>query len=135
MNKVKVAFIICSILSSGSVAAETKFQNLGKGWRALIKQDDPFDSTKVKIIQITKNAFTFRCGELNMEVPSYGYESLSFTASVKYVVDGSSPVDRTGGYSTYLGGSDLMTDSRYYHFSLNDSDIKAFKKGNIVKVA
>ena len=135
MRKLKVGFAVLLALSCGNVAAEIKFQNLGQGWRALVEQSDPFDTSKVKIVQITKGEFTFRCRELNMEGPSYGYESLSFRASLKYVVDGNSPVDKSGGYSTYLGGSDLVTDSRYYHFSLNDSDLTAFKKGNVVKVA
>ncbi|TEW42986.1 hypothetical protein [Psychromonas algicola] len=123
------------LLSLGSANAETKFLNLGSGWTAFTKQSDPFDSSKVEVIQIRKDSFIFRCNEMNMEAPSYGFESLSFTASLKYVVDANSPVDKNGGYSTYLGGSDLVTDDRYYYMKLSESDLNAFKKGNVVKVA
>ncbi len=135
MKIFKIGIAALLLLSCASVTAEIKSQDLGQGWRALVKQSDPFDTSRVDIIQITKGVFTFRCRELNMEGPSYGYESLSFNAKLKYVVDDNQPVDKSGGYSTYLGGSDLVTDSRYYYFSLTDADISALKKGNSVKVA
>ncbi|MCD9516855.1 hypothetical protein GLP21_19465 [Photobacterium carnosum] len=135
MKRLKIGVASLLLLSCGSVNAEMKSKNLEQGWRALVNQSDPFDTSKVEIVQITKGAFTFRCRELNMEAPSYGYESLSFRANLKYIVDGNNPVDKSGGYSTYLGGSDLVTDSRYYHFSLTSADIAAFKKGNSAKVA
>ncbi|BFN30979.1 hypothetical protein VHTUMSATKI_11740 [Vibrio harveyi] len=135
MKTFKVSLVALLLLSCGSVNAEIQSKSLGQGWRALVKQSDPFDTSKVEIIQITKGSFTFRCRELNMAGPSYGYESLSFRASMKYAVDGKEPIDKAGGYSTYLGGSDLVTDSRYYYFSLSEADITAFEKGNSVKVA
>jgi hypothetical protein len=113
----------------------TKSGNLGNGWISLTKQSDPFDSSKVKAFQIMKNSFTFRCGELNMEVNSYGFESLSFGADLKYVIDEQEPVDKQGRYSTYLGGSNMVTDSRYFSFRLNDEDIDAMKAGYTLKVA
>ncbi len=127
-------FLMLFILIDGA-QAETSFRNLGYGWMAFTQQSEPFDRTKFKIIHISKGGFIFRCNELNMRATSYGFESLSFHASLKYVVDSERPVDKSGGYSTYLGGSDIVTDSRYYHFKLNDSDIDAFKNGGEVKVA
>lgn len=126
---------VALILLSFGAHAETKVQELGGDWYALAMQSDPFDSSKIKINQIRKGEFVFRCNELNMEAPSYGYESLSFSAELKYIVDASDFVDKVGGYSTYLGGSDLVTDSRYYYFDLSSDDVSAFKKGNILKVA
>jgi len=126
---------IALFLSFGSANAEIKFQNLSDGWTAFTKQSDPFDSSKVEVIQIRKESFIFRCNEMNMEAPSYGFESLRFNANLKYVVDTNSPVDKKGGYSTYLGGSDLVTDNRYYYLKLSESDLDSFKKGNVVKVA
>ena len=72
---------------------------------------------------------------MNMKSPSYGFKSLSFSATLKYIVDANTPVNKKGGYSTYLGGSDLVTDDLYYYFKLSKSDLNAFKKGNVVKVA
>ena len=133
--KFKKIIGVALFLSLGSANASTNFQDLGNGWKALTKQSDPFDSSKVEIIQIYKDSFIFRCNEMNMESPSYGFESLSFSANLKYVVDGNTPVDKKGGYSTYLGGSDLVTDDRYYYLKLSELDLSAFKKGNVVKVA
>lgn len=112
-----------------------KIRQLGKGWLGFTKQSDPFDSSKAKVFQITKSGFTFRCGELNMEVSSYGFESLSFGAELKYMIDERAPVDKRGTYSTYLGGSDMVTDSRYYSFKLSDADVERMKAGNSMKVA
>jgi len=136
----KVRSIVLAVLSmlavNGVFADDSmKVRQLGKGWIALTKQVDPFDSSKSKVFQIMKSGFTFRCGELNMEVSSYGFESLSFGADLKYVVDDQAPVDKRGKFSTYLGGSDLVTDSRYFSFRLNDTDIDAMKAGNSMKVA
>lgn len=98
-------------------------------------QLDPFDQQKVKIIQISKESFTFRCGQLNMKVSSYGFESLSFDADIKYVTDKNEPVDKQGRYSTYLGGSDMATDDRYYSFALTNDDIDALSSAEFLKVA
>lgn len=135
MVKFKKIIGIALFLSFCNANASANFQSLGNGWNALTKQSDPFDSSKVEIMQIYKGSFIFRCNEMNMKAPSYGFESLSFSANLKYVVDTNAPVDKKGGYSTYLGGSDLVTDDRYYYFKLSESDLKAFKKGNVVKVA
>ncbi|WP_305369718.1 hypothetical protein [Photobacterium leiognathi] len=135
MYRLNLVIWMTLLFSIGNAQAEVKFKNIGSGWRALVQQSDPFDSSKFEIVQIKKGDFTFRCNDLNMEVNSYGYESLSFNAFLKYVVDSNSPLDKKGGYSTYLGGSDLVTNSRYYYFKLNESDIEAFKKGNSLKVA
>ncbi|MEC8849138.1 MAG: hypothetical protein VYB93_07740 [Pseudomonadota bacterium] len=112
-----------------------KIRQLDQGWIGLAKQTDPFDSSKSEVFQITKSGFTFRCGELNMEVNSYGFESLSFGADLKYMVDDQSPVEKRGQFSTYLGGSDMVTDSRYFSFNLNRTDVEAIKAGNAMKVA
>lgn len=135
MGKLRIVIVIALFISLGNAQAETMFQDLGNGWTAFTKQADPFDNSKVEVIHISKESFIFRCNELNMVAPSYGFEGLSFNASLKYIVDTNSAVDKSGGFATYLGGSDLVTDSRYYHFKLSESDLNAFKKGNAVKVA
>ncbi len=112
-----------------------KIRQLDQGWIGIAKQTDPFDSSKSEVFQITKSGFTFRCGELNMEVTSYGFESLSFEADLRYMVDDQAPVEKKGEFSTYLGGSDMVTDSRYFSFNLNKTDVEAMKAGDAIKVA
>lgn len=43
--------------------------------------------------------------------------------------------EKRGQFSTYLGGSDMVTDSRYFSFNLNRTDVEAIKAGNAMKVA
>ncbi|HTF94733.1 MAG TPA: hypothetical protein VL995_01250 [Cellvibrio sp.] len=124
-----------TILACSNAAAEIKTKQLDNGWLALTEQTDPFNSSVVKVIQITKEGFTFECGELNMRGESHGYESLSFGAELKYLIDENAAKSKTGKYSTYLGGSDMLTDSRYYSFKINAEDISAMKNASIMKVA
>lgn len=112
-----------------------KMKTFGNGWSGMATQVDPFDQQKVKVIQISKGDFTFRCGQLNMKVGSYGFESLSFGADIKYITDTKEPIDKQGRYSTYLGGSDMVTDDRYYSFALTDEDLEAMKSAELLKVA
>ena len=137
MSQLKIGLTLLLALSCEGVFADINTKDLGQGWWAMVKQSDPFDTSKIEIIQISKGKFTFKCREINMlgRSSKYNYKSYSFNASLKYAVDEKSPVDKSGGFSSYLSGSDLMTDSRYYHFSLNESDLMAFKEGNSVKVA
>jgi len=121
-------------LSSFTVA-EVGFGSLPNGWRTITKQIDPFDNSKVKITQASKMGFTFRCNSISMEVDSYGFESLSFSANIQYKVDENEPVKRRGKYSTYLNGSDMVTDDRYYSFQLKPEDISSFKAGNKLKMS
>ena len=130
MGKLRIVIGIALFISLGNAQAESKFQDLGNGWTAFTKQADPFDNSKVEVIQIRKESFIFRCNELNMVAPSYGFESLSINASLKYIVDTNSAVDKSGGYATYLGGSDLVTDSRYYYFKLNQCSFLCIKRLN-----
>lgn len=122
-------------LNCADAIAEIKPKQLSNGWMSLTEQSDPFNSSIVKIIQISKDGFTFRCGELNMSAPSYGYEGLSFFAELKYLIDGSAVVTKSGNYSTYLGGSDMVTDSRYYSFKMSTEDVTAMKNASSMKVA
>lgn len=110
-------------------------RQMGNGWIGFTKQADPFDKSKIEVIQISKGDFTFRCDELNMRVNSYGFESLSFGADLKYMIDDQMPVDKKGRFSTYLGGSDMVTDSRYYSFKLTTVDVDVMKAGTAMKVA
>jgi len=130
-------WVLPLVLVAGTSFAEDslKFKELGKGWSGLAKQADPFDKSKLEFIQITKGAFTFRCGELNMAVRSPGYESLSFPATIKYKIDGGAPFEKPGRYSTYLGGSELVTDDRYYSFRLSEAEVDALEAGASVIVA
>lgn len=132
--KIFLCSLVMLALSISNVTAGDVRQ-LSGGWRAFTKQSDPFDNSKVEIIQIIKDDFTFRCGELNMAVSSYGFESLSFHADLKYMIDDQVPVEKQGYFSTYLGGSDIVTDSRYFSFKLNSEDIAAMKAGTKIKVA
>jgi len=133
--RISIFCVIFIVLSCPSAIADTKFQQLDNGWRALTEQADPFDSSAIKIVQIIKDGFIFQCGELNMAVESSGFDGLSFSAELKYLIDETSAKNKIGKYSTYLGGSDLVTDSRYYSFKLNKEDINAMKSGSSMKVA
>jgi hypothetical protein len=108
---------------------------LGKGWIGFTKQLDPFDKSIFEVIQISKGDFTFRCNELNMEVSSNGFDGFSYDADLRYMIDGQMSVVKRGQYSTYLGGSDIITDSRYYSLRLYSKDIDAMKAGVTMKVA
>ena len=133
-----VCLLMTLFLTSISVVAaddSIKIRQMGNVWTGLAKQSDPFDKSKTEVIQIFKGSFTFRCGELNMKVSSYGFESLSFGAELKYMIDDQAPVEKNGRYSTYLGGSDMVTDSRYFSFKLSKSDVDAMKAGTSIKVA
>lgn len=135
INNFYLLFFGLTALVCSNAMAEIKAKDLGNGWLALTEQADPFDKNAIKIIEITKDDFTFQCGELNMSASSYGFESLSFNAELKYLIDSNPAKSKTGTYSTYLGGSDLVTDSRYYSFNLNTEDIAAMKSGSSMKVA
>ena len=127
---------LCFFASTGiHVYAETEVERLGDGWMALATQSDPFDSSAVDIIQVSKGGFTFRCGQLNMEVASTGFDGMSFGAEIRYVIDGNQPKNKDGKFSTYLGGSDMVTDSRYFSFKLTQADIEAMKSWSEMKVA
>ena len=131
----KAFFAALLVMAVVEAMASTSSVQLGNGWVGLTKQSDPFDKSAVEIIQMFKGNFTFRCGELNMSVGSYGFESLSFGAELQYVIDDNSPNSKKGKYSTYLGGSDLVTDSRYFSFKLTDTDVSGMKTGLTMKVA
>jgi hypothetical protein len=136
MRNCLCALAILFLSDMNAAAADPMgIRQLGNGWIGLTKQSDPFDNSKVQVFQISKESFTFRCGELNMEAASYGFEGLSFDADLKYMIDDRAPVDKSGRYSTYLGGSDMITDSRYFSFSLNDADLEMIKAGSTMKVA
>ena len=116
MKIICYSLIIIALFGINRIAIaddEIKTKNMGKGWSALTRQIDPFDKSKIQITQIYKGDFTFKCGELNMEFDSYGFDGFSFSADIRYKI----------------------TDSCYYSFKLNDSDITAMKAGNRIKVA
>ena len=113
-----------------------RFESLKGGWRAMTEQADPFDSNKRKIIFIEKEGFNFVCGSLNMLADSDMYfDGFSFDAKIKYITDKNDAVDRIGKYATFLGGSDTVTDDRYYFFTLSNEDIETFRDSRILKVA
>lgn len=139
IRSVEAIITLCLIMlfsaSSVEASGNMKLIDLGSGWLGLATQSDPFDTSKYTIIQIKKDTFTFQCNECNFSPMSSGYDAFSFDAEIKYMVDDQSPVDKKGRYSTYLGGSDIVTDERYFSFRLTNKDIESFKKGNAVKVA
>ena len=117
------------------ISQMTFAESLVGGWYALTEQSDPFDTNKKRIVHISKQGFTVRCNDISFSAPSYGYESLSFKASIQYLVDGGEPRKRKGKYSTYLGGSDLLTDSRYFSFGLDEETVNSMKAGLEMKMA
>lgn len=123
------------IFSLFQLQASTKVEFLDYGWIASKQQIDPFDTNKMRSVRISKDNFTFKCNELNFSAPSYGYTSLSISANIKYIIDDNTPIDKQGTFSTYLGGSDLVSDTRYYSFKLSSDDIMSLKKGNLLKIA
>ena len=131
-----LVMLVGSAINTVATADDSmKIRQMGNGWIGFAKQSDPFDTSKIEVFQISKGGFTFRCGELNMEVRSYGFEGLSFSADIRYMIDDQEPVEKRGRFSTYLGGSDMIIDSRYYSFNLNSVDVDAMKAGNAMKVA
>ncbi len=65
----------------------------------------------------------------------FRFDGFSFDAKLKYLVGDEVPVDKTGKYSTYLGGSKMVTQDRYYSFKPNSADIDAIKSAKLLKVA
>jgi hypothetical protein len=135
--KIKNLVAVLTMLTVTNVAANPNlsFQDLPGGWKAMVQQTDPFDTSVVSIIQIFKGDFILQCGSMNMRVGKSSYDSFSFSAKMKYVVDDNKPVDKSGKFSTYMEGSDMVTNSRYYFYKLNNQDIETMKKGNLIKVA
>ena len=136
----RIFFCSLLMLSLSFINAEASDNSIrkkqfGNGWIGLTKQSDPFDKSKVEVFQISKGKFTFLCNEINMEAASYGIESFSFSSVLKYMIDGQDPVEKNGRYSTYLSGSDMVTDIRYYSFTLDNDDIASLKTGSALKVA
>ena len=122
-------------VSNATANPNITFKDLEGGWKAMAQQTDPFDTTKVSIVQIFKGDFVLQCGSLNMRAEKSSYDSFSFPAKLKYVVDDHQPVDKSGTFSTYMQGSDMVTNSRYYSYKLNKHDISAMKNGDLIKVA
>ena len=132
MKRILVALMIISPLSY----ADLEFKDLGSGWRAMTQQLDPFDTSKVQIIQVRKGIFVLTCINLNWQAENDMYfDGYSFVADIKYIIDDNSPVGKGGRYSTYIGGSDMITDKRYFSFKINEADSTALKKGRTLKVA
>lgn len=131
-------FVVAVLLMSMNVAqgqVPYDFKDLGRGWRAVTKQVDPFDKTKIQIIQITKDEFTFRCEEINMKVYSGRADGFSYPAEIKYIVDDQDAVEKAGKYSTYLGGVGIVTSTKYYSSKLLTKEVETLKNGQNLKLA
>ncbi|MBI2783089.1 MAG: hypothetical protein HYX64_03255 [Gammaproteobacteria bacterium] len=136
MNLSMLTLVVASLISVSAIASERpQISQLGGGWVGLARQSDPFDTSKVEIIQMFKGDFTFLCGELNMKARESGFDGFSFDAQLKYVVDNQAPVDKRGKYSTYLSGSKMVTRDRYYSSKLSSEEVESIKSGNVLKVA
>lgn len=135
--KIKNLIALITIFTTTSVTANPtlSFQDLEGGWKSMSQQSDPFDTSKVSIVQIFKGDFILQCGSMNMKLKNSSYDSFSFSAKLKYVVDDNEPVDKSGTFSTYMEGSDMVTNHRYFFYKLNNKDIEQMKNGNIIKVA
>jgi hypothetical protein len=130
-----VAALLMLSINTAQSQSTTDFRDLSGGWKAMTRQADPFDKTKIQIIQIFKGDFTFRCQEINMRVNSTGIDALSFDAELKYIVDDKDAVDKSGKYSTYLGGSNIVTRMKFYSAKISNSEVDAIKKGQNIKMA
>jgi hypothetical protein len=108
------------------------------GWHGARHQTDPFDTNSVKLSMISKENFTLNCNTLSMDVAhSYtSYSSHSFRAEVQYIVnsEGASIV-KSGTYSSGLYGWDIVTDRRYYSFTLTTIDLELLKNAQTLTVA
>jgi hypothetical protein len=135
VKKAVVMAAIGIIAFSNSAQAEMSFKDFSYGWTALTQQDDPFDDSKIKILQISKGFFTITCEKLIMKTEKAHFDGISFYSNLKYRVDDQKAVDKEGRYSTSPYGSDSVSDSRYYLFYTENEDIKSFKKGKTIKVA
>lgn len=136
MNLSMLALVAVSLISETSIASERpQISQLGGGWIGVAKQSDPFDTSKVEIIQMFKGDFTFLCGELNMKARESGFDGFSLDAQLQYVVDDQAPVNKRGKYSTYLSGSKMVTRDRYYSFKLSSDEVDSIKTGKVLKVA
>ncbi len=130
-----VSVVLMLSMNAAQSQSSVDFKDLSGGWKAMTRQVDPFDRTKTKIIQIFKGNFIFRCEEINMSVSSTGFDGLSFPAELKYVIDEQEAIDKTGNFSTYLGGSKTITRSRYYSTRLSSKEIDALKNAQNIKMA
>lgn len=127
--------LMIGFVGVASASDSIKTKRFADGWNGLTTQTDPFDEQQTKLRLIYKESFTFTCGVLNVSVSSTGFESYSFPANIKYVIDDKPPVDRKGTYSTYHNGSSMVTNRRYYSFVLTTEDLAAIESGNTLKVA
>lgn len=133
----KIVLGLFAVLSSHLVFAENGmgFEQLSGGWMALTQQDDPFDKSKNKIFQLHKGDFVFRCRDISFKHYEHTYDSFAFGAKIKYVIDSKKPVDKSGWYSSYIGGSDMVNDDRYYSMSLYSEDKEALFRDKKLKMA
>lgn len=133
MSKIYIAVALVASSPFAAMASDNYVtKNLSKGWRALGKRSDPFDKSKIDIVQVSKADFTFRCNSINFEVGDEysGFDSFSFTVDIQFRIDNDDPVRKKGRYSTYLNGSDMVNDERVFSAKLKSSDIDQMKSGN-----
>jgi tetratricopeptide (TPR) repeat protein len=136
MRLLKTMLVTLTALLVADVDADYKSQNLGYGWRAMTEQSDPFDTSKFKIRQIYKDIFTVQCNQISwLTASDVLFDSFSFPAEIKYMVDKGSSVDKIGSKSTYLGGSDMVNNDRYFSFTFDETDLTSFSKGKVLNLA
>ena len=133
-----ILFLLIFFITHQSHASDPySFISLNNGWTAFAIQDDPFDTKKKKILHMSKGNFTFDCKHLNVENSSdyISYNGFSYSADMKYKTDKYDPINKKGTYSTYLNGSNIVTDDRVFSFKLYQEDIQIFKVSNSLTVA
>jgi len=131
-------FVVVILLLSMNAAqgqSTLDHKDVSGGWKVITRQVDPFDKTKVQIVQIYKGDFIFRCQEINMKVNSSGVDGFSFDAELKYIVDDKDALEKSGKYSTYLGGSKLVTQMKFYSAKIFNSEVEEIKRGQNLKMA
>ena len=123
-----VAVLSVAMVTPQVATAGLSVVNLENGWRALASQTDPFDDTKIELGRLLKLNFTVNCRYFNWKtMENAGFDSYSLKASIKYRIGSDEPVTKDGKFSTYLGGTTLMTDDRYFSFEMTDEDIQNLK--------
>lgn len=137
MSKI-FALMLCALIQMTNYAFAQSGMGtdiLRGGWNAITQQSDPFNPKARRVIQISKSDFTFRCGEISMNIGTFRTEGFSFPAEIRYMIDDGAPVTKMGHYSTHLGGSNLITRNRYFSIKLTNEEVNAMKNARELQFA
>ena len=133
-----VLTVIALMMSFGSPLAfsDMRAEEFSDGFIALYEQTDPFDKSKRKYRTFFKGYFAFNCSEISMYSKRETlFNSFKFDATVAIKVDEEPVEEQTGTYSSYLFGSDLVTDDEVYSTRMGPYLVSLFKKGSSLQMA